>query len=247
MPSAATIRLQVEAKLARRIPSALTPVPRVIRLVAPTGVREVDELLEGGLPVGAITEIIGPESSGRTGVALSFVNQLTHAGKVCAWVDVSDALCPESAAAAGIDLAHLLWVRCGASKAATKPSIDYKFSLPEKYMVTNRIHHGDCIEIMQQMPANSVDFILTDPPYLVNYRDRTGRSIQNDVDESWLNPSMAQAYRVLKQDRVAVMFYGWTKIDAFFECMAQRRISACRTHCLQEELQLEEQISSLSA
>jgi DNA modification methylase len=29
---------------------------------------------------------------------------------------------------------------------------------------TNQIHHGDCIEIMQQMPANSVDFILTDPP-----------------------------------------------------------------------------------
>jgi DNA modification methylase len=51
----------------------------------------------------------------------------------------------------------------------------------------------------------------------VNYRDRTGRSIQNDVDESWLKPSMTQAYRVLKQDRVAVMFYGWTKIDAFFE------------------------------
>jgi DNA modification methylase len=35
-----------------------------------------------------------------------------------------------------------------------------------------RIHHGDCIEIMEEMPANSVDFILTDPPYLVNYRDR---------------------------------------------------------------------------
>jgi predicted methyltransferase len=31
---------------------------------------------------------------------------------------------------------------------------------------TNRIHHGDCIEIIKQMPANSVDFILTDPPYL---------------------------------------------------------------------------------
>jgi DNA modification methylase len=65
--------------------------------------------------------------------------------------------------------------------------------------------------------ANSVDFILTDPPYLVNYRDRTGRTIQNDADGTWLKPAMAEAYRVLKQDRVAVMFYGWTKIDAFFE------------------------------
>ncbi|HTF67606.1 MAG TPA: DNA methyltransferase [Edaphobacter sp.] len=82
---------------------------------------------------------------------------------------------------------------------------------------TNRILHGDCIEVMRQMPADSVDFVLTDPPYLVNYRDRSGRTIQNDVDETWLKPSMAEAYRVLRQDRVAVMFYGWTKIDAFFE------------------------------
>ena len=82
---------------------------------------------------------------------------------------------------------------------------------------TNQILHGDCIEVMGQMPTNTVDFILTDPPYLVNYRDRSGRSIQNDADESWLKPAMAEAYRVLKQDRVAIMFYGWTKIDAFFE------------------------------
>ena len=82
---------------------------------------------------------------------------------------------------------------------------------------TNRIFHGNCIEIMGQMPANSVDFILTDPPYLVNYRDRTGRSILNDADDNWLRPAMKEAYRVLKQDRVAVMFYGWTKVDKFFE------------------------------
>jgi len=82
---------------------------------------------------------------------------------------------------------------------------------------TNQILHGDCIEVMHQMPASSVDFILTDPPYLVNYRDRDGRTIQNDADDTWLKPAMAEAYRVLKQDRVAVMFYGWTKVDAFFE------------------------------
>lgn len=148
MPSAAIIRLQIETALAGRIPSALTPAPRTIRPVAPTGVSEVDELLEGGLPIGAITEIVGPESSGRTGVALSLVNQLTHAGKVCAWVDVSDTLCPESAAAAGIYLAHLLWVRCGASKATMKPSIGYKFSLPEKYLIPAPtkmgLHGGGC-------------------------------------------------------------------------------------------------------
>jgi site-specific DNA-methyltransferase (adenine-specific) len=81
---------------------------------------------------------------------------------------------------------------------------------------TNQIHQGDCIEVMRQMSAESVDFILTDPPYLVNYRDRTGRSIQNDANADWLKPAMHEAYRVLKQDRVAIMFYGWTRVDEFF-------------------------------
>jgi DNA modification methylase len=81
----------------------------------------------------------------------------------------------------------------------------------------NTITQGDCIQVMRQMPANSVDFILTDPPYLVNYRDRDRRTIQNDVKPDWLKPAMQEVYRVLKHNRVAVMFYGWTKVDAFFE------------------------------
>ncbi|AXC15158.1 RecA protein [Acidisarcina polymorpha] len=91
----------------------MTPVSRIIRTVAATGISAVDELLDGGLQVGAITEIVGPECSGRTSLALAFLAQMTSVGRVCAWVDVSDTLHPESAAAAGIDLDHLLWVRCG--------------------------------------------------------------------------------------------------------------------------------------
>lgn len=48
MPSASALRLQIETALAQRIPSALTPAPKVIRTVAPTGVSAVDALLEGG-------------------------------------------------------------------------------------------------------------------------------------------------------------------------------------------------------
>jgi site-specific DNA-methyltransferase (adenine-specific) len=55
--------------------------------------------------------------------------------------------------------------------------------------LTNTILDGGCIETMQQIPANSVDFIFTDPPYLVNYRNRSGRSIQNDANSDWLKPS----------------------------------------------------------
>jgi len=112
MPAAAQIRAEIEAALAGRIPSALTPAPRVIRPTVATGIRAIDDLLGGGLPVGAITEIVGPECSGRTTLALAFLGQITHQGKACAWVDVSDALHPESAAAAGVDLDRLLWVRC---------------------------------------------------------------------------------------------------------------------------------------
>jgi DNA modification methylase len=82
---------------------------------------------------------------------------------------------------------------------------------------TDMILHGDCISLMRQMPGESVDLIVTDPPYLVNYRDRAGRTIQNDANSDWLKPAMQEACRVLKHDRVAIMFYGWTRVDAFFE------------------------------
>jgi hypothetical protein len=143
MSSAAILRRQIEAALASRIPSALTPAPRIIRPIAPTGVRQLDALLDGGLPLGAITEMAGPECSGRTSVALSFIAQMTQAAKVCAWVDVSNALQPESAAAAGVDLSRLLWVRCGIRKeaAAPQPARD-SFVLPEKYFVPPPVKKG---------------------------------------------------------------------------------------------------------
>jgi hypothetical protein len=112
MPTAATLRLQIEQDLEGRLPSALTPAPRTLREVASTGIDAADELLDGGLPVGAITEIIGPASSGRTTFALSFVAQRTAEGRMCSWIDAQDVLDPESAAANGVNLRQLLWVRC---------------------------------------------------------------------------------------------------------------------------------------
>lgn len=46
------------------------------------------------------------------------------------------------------------------------------------YCKQNRIFHGDCVEVIRRLPAECVDFILTDPPYLVDYRDRQGRAGQ---------------------------------------------------------------------
>jgi recombination protein RecA len=142
MATAFALRTQIEAALAERIPSALTPAPRMVRPVVGTGVAAVDEVLAGGLPVGAVTEMIGAECSGRTSLALNFVAQVMREGKVCAWVDVSDALSPESAASCGVDLARLLWVRCGVVRRAISPvqvvgyaSSRQGFAVPKKYFV----------------------------------------------------------------------------------------------------------------
>jgi hypothetical protein len=123
MSASTTLRIQIEHVLEHRFPAALTPAPRSIREFAPTGIAAIDATLEGGLPIGAISELTGPESSGRTSLALAFVAQRMGTDQVCAWVDATDAFDPESAAAGGVDLRRLLWVRCSnsARDAQLKP------------------------------------------------------------------------------------------------------------------------------
>lgn len=143
MSASALLRAKIDAALSARIPSALTPATHVMRHLAATGISSVDELLQGGFPIGAITELIGPECSGRTSLALSFIAGMTQTGRVCAWVDVSDTLHPESAAGAGVDLRRLLWVRCGVPllKEVQQASTG-TFSLPEKCLIPPTIKKG---------------------------------------------------------------------------------------------------------
>lgn len=75
---------------------------------------------------------------------------------------------------------------------------------------------GDCIEVLRQFDACTFDMVLTDPPYIVAYRDRCGRQITNDDNDEWLAPAFREAHRVLKPDCVCVSFYGWTQTDRFF-------------------------------
>lgn len=79
----------------------------------------------------------------------------------------------------------------------------------------SRLMQGDCVEIMSRFPGEAVDFILTDPPYLVNYRDRSGRSIAGDKTDEWLQPACDRMFRVLKRDSLMVSFYGWNAADKF--------------------------------
>ena len=62
---------------------------------------------------GAISELSGGKSSGKTGLTLSLLAQLTASGEICAVVDGTGGFDPSTAAQAGVELANLLWVRCG--------------------------------------------------------------------------------------------------------------------------------------
>ncbi|MEM6866789.1 MAG: DNA methyltransferase [Cyanobacteria bacterium P01_C01_bin.121] len=80
---------------------------------------------------------------------------------------------------------------------------------------------GDCIDVMRCMPSRSVDFILTDPPYLIDYKSRDGRGIENDIDDAWLAPAFQEAFRLLKPNSFCVSFYGWSKCDRFMNAWKQ--------------------------
>ena len=79
----------------------------------------------------------------------------------------------------------------------------------------NRIIQGECAAVLKTLPAVSVDFVLTDPPYLVRYKDRSGRTIRNDSAPAVLD-AFTDVSRVMKPDTLCVSFYGWNRVDAFF-------------------------------
>jgi hypothetical protein len=105
------LRARLESALSERIPSPFTDLDRRVFESVPTGMAPLDALT-GGLPRGAITEIFGPRSSGRTSSMVSILAEATASGEVCALVDGNDAFDPRSAAEAGLELQQLLWVRC---------------------------------------------------------------------------------------------------------------------------------------
>jgi hypothetical protein len=102
-----------------RLEARLSGAPRT-----PTGLAPLDALLEGGFPRGQLAELIGPRTSGRTRVLLGTLAGVTARGGWAALVDGTDGLDPASAAALGVPLGRLLWVRCGGRLAAAWRAAD---------------------------------------------------------------------------------------------------------------------------
>jgi recombination protein RecA len=75
----------------------------------PTGALSLDLILgNGGLPLGRVVEIYGPESSGKSTISLSVVAQAQKMGLKCAYIDAEHALDPVYMQALGVDLDDLL-------------------------------------------------------------------------------------------------------------------------------------------
>jgi len=110
-------RAHLESLLrARRLDRTLTtalppPDPHDEYAVAPTGLTALDAHLGGGFPRGQLSELVGRRSSGRASLLLQAMAAATRRGELVALVDVLDMLDVESAAAAGVDLDRVLWIR----------------------------------------------------------------------------------------------------------------------------------------
>lgn len=93
----------------------------------------------------------------------------------------------------------------------------------------NAITEGDCIEVMKKMPARSIDCVITDPPYGVNYKGmgfaKKGKfdDIANDADFdaqfqiSW----MRACYRVLKENRHFYCFCSEHHVGEFRDAIVE--------------------------
>lgn len=108
----AVSKVEIESEIASRFSTAFQLHEKRPAEVISTGIPEIDSFTLGGLPRGAITEIFGRASSGRTSFMLSALANATRHEEVCAVVDTSNSFDPKSATRAEISCERLLWIRC---------------------------------------------------------------------------------------------------------------------------------------
>lgn len=107
-------KAELEAEIIGRFGKSLTLQEKNDATNLSTGIQSLDDLI-GGIPRGSLSEIFGSVSSGRTSLLSSMLAYATTHDEICALVDTHNVFAPVTAAAAGIDLDRLLWIRCGAN------------------------------------------------------------------------------------------------------------------------------------
>ena len=92
----------------------------------------------------------------------------------------------------------------------------------------NQIYNMDCIEGMELIDDNSIDLIVTDPPYNINFKPQRGTHdvIMNDNLGSeefciFLYNYFKECYRIMKQDTVLISFMGWSTVCEFRDAIIE--------------------------
>jgi RecA DNA recombination protein len=133
MKSATLSRLESLLQ-AKQLDGTLTRswIPEAGVSAIPSGVAAVDRALGGGWRRGEVSEMTGARSSGRTSVLISTLAAATADGGIVGLVDAVDRFDPVSAAAAGLDLDRVLWVR--------GPSLTVESARPDS--LVQAVHRG---------------------------------------------------------------------------------------------------------
>lgn len=87
-------------------------------------------------------------------------------------------------------------------------------------MELNKIYNEDCLIGMKRIPDGSIDLIVTDPPYLINYSrhvkgHRFENNILNDNNPELISKYIKECYRILKDDSAMYMFTSHKTVDFF--------------------------------
>ena len=89
----------------------------------------------------------------------------------------------------------------------------------EDCLQLNKIYNEDCLLGLQRIPNQSVDLIVTDPPYGINYqrhiREKVYKKMKNDNSLDFLNECFLQCNRVLKDNTAIYCFCSWHNVDVF--------------------------------
>ena len=85
-----------------------------------------------------------------------------------------------------------------------------------------KLYNGDCLEVIKNIPDKSIDLIITDPPYLMNYQSNWRKKenrfdkIKNDKDNYILiQEYFKECYRIMRNNTAIYCFCSWHNIDFF--------------------------------
>lgn len=83
----------------------------------------------------------------------------------------------------------------------------------------NKMMNCDCFDMLAILEDNSIDLLLTDPPYGMafqsGHRKEKHKKIQNDDNLDWLPAWMSEINRVMKPESHLYIFCSWHKVDIF--------------------------------